>query len=598
MFKCGRRLIVLLVLALAARPAAAGTVGSPTVSYQAFVPVTSNEGFYYHYQGGGGWTDSTGQHTVPAGLVNYTTDTGYVDGPLGFGEGGELDVTVTLQAALNGNVSGAAGTVTCEIYAEGVGASAGTSQPFVGSGTINYGNGNTIDFVIPTNMPPGAYFYSAECAMPPAPTYYHPVVGLLGMRVGNGTLEPEAGGGFYENFAAVNGGYIQNGVTYAAVPAWSYGAVTVSDTTGFFITSLGYFSGTTPALHAFGYQTSVNPPYEVCCNVYNVNNIGGLVIGACGSNSGYVSLPISGASGPGYYVALCSFPPGESLFGISPDVGNKVFFPPVAGPGFSPIARTTGIAYGEGWMYNGGSSQEDTFTSLGHGSGGPKMFNFAGFNNNSSTASCRVWAVNDTNGVTYYYTNTAKSGYGYYTEFVVANPPTGANYYYTAECSLSPGAELAGVYPSAAIYDPPATGGSSYQRVLNVPTGGTVQMHTCPPGYAMVGAAVGQNVFKCAPLSYTGGAVTVDTGTQRNGMHSCPPNSVMVGLHNDLNYLACQSLPSGYVANEHVDTSTQDGFPMHACDPAGVNGAMTGIRVDQDRLSCARALLVRNPEDL
>ncbi|HEY2405013.1 MAG TPA: hypothetical protein VGI10_03375 [Polyangiaceae bacterium] len=118
--------------------------------------------------------------------------------------------------------------------------------------------------------------------------------------------------------------------------------------------------------------------------------------------------------------------------------------------------------------------------------------------------------------------------------------------------------------------------------------GGT-QMHCCPNGSAMIGARVDQNVFKCANLFDTSGAITLDTGTQRNGMHSCPFGSVMVGLQATLNRFACRTIPSNPVSTETVDTGTEDGFPMHVCSQASGNPAtMTGIRIDQNKFNCGQ----------
>jgi hypothetical protein len=117
---------------------------------------------------------------------------------------------------------------------------------------------------------------------------------------------------------------------------------------------------------------------------------------------------------------------------------------------------------------------------------------------------------------------------------------------------------------------------------------GGAQMHCCPTGSAMIGARVDQNVFKCANLIDRSGAITLDTGTQRNGMHSCPFGQVMVGLRADQNLLACQRIPNNPVVSETVDTGTQDGFPMHICSEATGHAAMTGIRIDQNRFNCGQ----------
>lgn len=135
------------------------------------------------------------------------------------------------------------------------------------------------------------------------------------------------------------------------------------------------------------------------------------------------------------------------------------------------------------------------------------------------------------------------------------------------------------------IYDPPNSSvGVNVCYVDGYP------MHCCPNGYAMVGADPNNNIFSCGALDTPGylGPPTLDSGTVRNNMHACPDGQVMVGLRVDWNLLACQALPAGSVTAEYVDSSTQNGYPMHACDGGPYNTAvMSGIRVDQDLLTCA-----------
>jgi hypothetical protein len=133
------------------------------------------------------------------------------------------------------------------------------------------------------------------------------------------------------------------------------------------------------------------------------------------------------------------------------------------------------------------------------------------------------------------------------------------------------------------IYDPAVPGGPATQCLV----GGSTWMHCCPTGYAMTGSTPDWNVFKCAPLGNATGAVTLDTGTQRNGMHSCPFGQVMVGFRLDQNVLGCQALPANAVTSERVDSSTQDAYPLHACDATFPTGAISGIRADQKLLGCA-----------
>jgi hypothetical protein len=136
---------------------------------------------------------------------------------------------------------------------------------------------------------------------------------------------------------------------------------------------------------------------------------------------------------------------------------------------------------------------------------------------------------------------------------------------------------------SCAFYDPPPFSGQWPTQC----TVGGVAMHCCPPGNAMVGVHLDANTFKCAPLRSPGGEVTLDTGTVRNNMHVCPFGQVMVGLHNDFNLLACQSIPGNPIFSERVDSGTDDSFPMHVCQSAFLSEAMSGIRADQNLLTCA-----------
>lgn len=114
---------------------------------------------------------------------------------------------------------------------------------------------------------------------------------------------------------------------------------------------------------------------------------------------------------------------------------------------------------------------------------------------------------------------------------------------------------------------------------------GGVDMHCCPAGTAMIGIHNDHDTFKCAPLASPGGAVTLDTGTVRNGMHVCPLGQVMVGFQGDSNLLACQSIPGDPVTSER-DAGTHDGY-MHTCDSTFLTSAMSGIHLDQNLLSCA-----------
>lgn len=133
---------------------------------------------------------------------------------------------------------------------------------------------------------------------------------------------------------------------------------------------------------------------------------------------------------------------------------------------------------------------------------------------------------------------------------------------------------------------------------------GDVWMHCCPPGNAMVGVRLDQNVFKCAQLQNASGAIVPDYSTYRavNGpnadgtstayyMHACPFGSVMVGYHEDLDILACQQIPaytiSDGITGELVDTGTADNWPMHTCESTAHAYAMSGIDPANNLLACA-----------
>lgn len=148
---------------------------------------------------------------------------------------------------------------------------------------------------------------------------------------------------------------------------------------------------------------------------------------------------------------------------------------------------------------------------------------------------------------------------------------------------------LFAVMGGSIIYDP-APGRSATQCVA-----GGWSMHCCPSGYAMVGADVSSNVFKCAPLlTNLAGARTGDSGTRRNNVHSCPYGSVMAGLRADADVLACVSVPNNGIVTEQVDSDTHDSQRgMRACDPGTPTGAMSGIDVGSGLFNCARTAQVQ-----
>lgn len=121
------------------------------------------------------------------------------------------------------------------------------------------------------------------------------------------------------------------------------------------------------------------------------------------------------------------------------------------------------------------------------------------------------------------------------------------------------------------------------QRTYTQTEVGGITMHTCPPGYVMIGAHVSDNVFRCI-LTRSVGTPQLDTGTQRDGMHACPANMTMVGLHAELNYLACAYAGAFYEGSSNGAPENQDKYPMHTC---WQNYAMTGINIGENRFLCA-----------
>jgi hypothetical protein len=111
----------------------------------------------------------------------------------------------------------------------------------------------------------------------------------------------------------------------------------------------------------------------------------------------------------------------------------------------------------------------------------------------------------------------------------------------------------------------------------------------------MVGAEIDPDVYKCAWLTpdAAGGQVVLDNGYQCNGMHCCPSFApAMIGVRNDLNILACQSVP-GLEGIEIVDGNppTEDGY-MHVCPGWTLDGPspymMGGIQNDMNEFDCRK----------
>jgi hypothetical protein len=140
--------------------------------------------------------------------------------------------------------------------------------------------------------------------------------------------------------------------------------------------------------------------------------------------------------------------------------------------------------------------------------------------------------------------------------------------------------------PNGCSCAPPVPSGPFYDTATKCTVNGAT-MHCCPAGSAMVGAHVDRDTLKCDWLRDASGAVSLDTGTQRNNMHACPFGSVMVGMDVPSNLLACKQINGGSITTERIDSGTQDSFPMHVCEGTVTTQAMSGIRADQNLFMCA-----------
>jgi hypothetical protein len=144
-------------------------------------------------------------------------------------------------------------------------------------------------------------------------------------------------------------------------------------------------------------------------------------------------------------------------------------------------------------------------------------------------------------------------------------------------------------FTSAIVYDP-----GTVQYVYDPSTATWMGLHTCPSGSVMIGAHIGNNVWKCAQVPAGSlGTPRIDRYTIRNGMHSCPIGQVMVGLHVGNNALACSTTnPAITVAHELTDGNppTNDSYPMHVCKPnpffANHSTAMTGVHIGNNVWTC------------
>jgi len=141
------------------------------------------------------------------------------------------------------------------------------------------------------------------------------------------------------------------------------------------------------------------------------------------------------------------------------------------------------------------------------------------------------------------------------------------------------------------------------------PATGCNGMHCCPDGYAMQGAHVDGNVFKCRRVrsGVSTNACYVDgpgraTFTMRNNIHTCKFGYYMRGLHRDQNLLTCcTSTFDNNITSEFIDGDNEPptqyvspgwGFSAHTCPDHGPSlpsnvWVMSGIDFVHNYFYCA-----------
>jgi len=127
-------------------------------------------------------------------------------------------------------------------------------------------------------------------------------------------------------------------------------------------------------------------------------------------------------------------------------------------------------------------------------------------------------------------------------------------------------------------------------------TVGGIFMHCCPDGYAMIGANIGTNVFKCVQTALTGPKfLGANSSTGNTWNCNSVTGSVMVGFHADLNTVACQSstvlTSTVNGSTSYVDRCTYDDTRMHVCP--FVLGAATGLMAGYNETD--NSLICLNP---
>jgi hypothetical protein len=138
--------------------------------------------------------------------------------------------------------------------------------------------------------------------------------------------------------------------------------------------------------------------------------------------------------------------------------------------------------------------------------------------------------------------------------------------------SAEPG-ELTSAYTASGVH---------YDNWTHCDVGG-ISMHCCRGGYAMIGARLDYNVFKCAaPGGGVSGSRVLGSG------RFCAANQVMVGYSESFERALCQKINGAKRFDVSFrDRLSQDGWPMHICQvdttapPVGLGyGFMTAIDTD------------------
>jgi|ERR1700733_13590080 len=139
-------------------------------------------------------------------------------------------------------------------------------------------------------------------------------------------------------------------------------------------------------------------------------------------------------------------------------------------------------------------------------------------------------------------------------------------------------------------------GNSPHEETFN-----GLSIHTCPAGFAMMGANVGANSFLCIQVITSTDTVSLNQQVSQSvtehswqitdgnsSMLGCRNNMYMRGLHNGQNIIVCSNIPfstQGTVFDNNGATQgTAYNFNGHICPHTSI---MVGIQNSQNNFACA-----------